>query len=484
MLRTLNHWLERRIVRWMMLAVVASIYAVSYRSHPLFPGHGDGALQRGWWTWTDQQRYLEEANAISAGQLNRTNYHYPVGYPALGSIFVRWMPVHPFFVPNLVLVLIAASMWWRLARRWLSAVEALIAGSVFVLFHGSLLGVTLVVPWNTIATQATVLTGIWVLLAGSGGRAVLGLAALTALTFFVRPIDAVAFLPLLGWAVWRAEPWRERIRVGLLAALIIGAAVAAIVVLNLSVFGQARTPYDEVSLRSIGFFGYPISLKLYWLMLDGQPLFQETEPGLLFRYPWLFFGIPALLFLFRKERIAGVAVALTILISASLYLNYNDLLPSDLYRFNLIHYLVWWFPMVFLLIAAAGRNIVRDRAIQVGFGIAALCVLVGLGLRLEPRRLREVVSTGGAIELPPDRPLLVEFEGVSIDAVSTLRIDGRPLVEYSEYLVPYVPSDLRLLLSRNTKGTSLSGPAATAVKLSQYDWSWRLYPLRLRDLGR
>lgn len=27
-------------------------------------------------------------------------------------------------------------------------------------------------------------------------------------------------------------------------------------------------------------------------------------------------------------------------------MNYNDLLPSDLYRFNLIHYLVWWFPLL------------------------------------------------------------------------------------------------------------------------------------------
>ncbi|MEO6002097.1 MAG: hypothetical protein ABIZ04_24745 [Opitutus sp.] len=484
MLDTLNHWLERRSVRWMLLAMIAAIYAASYRSHPLFPGFGDAAFKRGWWTWTDQQRYLDEANAIAAGQLSRTTFHYPVGYPALGAVFVRWMPVHPFFIPNLLLVLVAAGVWWQLARRWLSAIEALIAGSVFLIFHRLLLGVTLVVPWNTIATQATALTGIWVLLAMNGRRAVFGLGALTALTVFFRPIDAVAYLPLLAWAIFRLDGWPQRVRVGLVAAAVVGVAIATTIAVNLAVFGQTRTPYDDVSLRSIGFFGYPISLKLYWLLLDGQPLFGETEPGLLFRYPWMFLGAPAIVFLVRKERMAGVAVALTVFISAGLYLNYNDLLPSDIYRFTLIHYLVWWFPLLFVLIAAAARYFRQDRVVRAGFGVAAFCVIVGLGLRLESRRLPQVVHTGDVVALPPHRPLLLEFESVSMDAVSSLRIEGRPLVEYSEYLVPYVPSDLRLLLSRNVRGSSLSGPAVSAVQMSEYTWRWRLQPLRLRDFGR
>ena len=61
--------------------------------------------------------------------------------------------------------------------------------------------------------------------------------------------------------------------------------------------------------------------------------------------------------------------------------------------------------------------------------------------------------------------------------IAEVRLDGRTLVEYSEYLVPYVPSDLRLLLGTNTQGAVLtlsSGGESQAVpRLSDYRWSWR-----------
>src|SRR5690606_4266656 len=128
-----------------------------------------------------------------------------------------------------------------------------------------------------------------------------------------------------------------------------------------------------------GFFSYPISYKFYWLFVDGSPLFNETEPALLFWYPWLFLVIPGVIFLVRKEGVAGAAVLTAWVFNLMLYVNYNDLLPSDIYRFNLIHYLTWWFPLMFLLAFVACRHGWKYMPVRIGFGMAALIFVLAIG---------------------------------------------------------------------------------------------------------
>ena len=103
-------------------------------------------------------------------------------------------------------------------------------------------------------------------------------------------MDVVAFGPLLAWAVWRLPTWRARVGWGVAAAGSVAIAWAAVGLLNLKIFGAWRTPYEAASMETVGFFGYPVSWKFYWLALEGMPLFGEVEPGLLWRYPWLWFA--------------------------------------------------------------------------------------------------------------------------------------------------------------------------------------------------
>lgn len=484
MLETLNRWLVHRQARVILLVFVALCYVFAYRTHPLYPGSGAGATSRGWWTWTDQQRYLEEAGAIAHGRLNPTSYHYPIGYPALGSLLVRLSPAHPFFVPDLMLILVFAAIGWQLARRWLAPIEALGATLLFVITHRNLIGLTMVVPWNTILTQTSLIAGVWVVLTKKDALGVLWLSLLAAVTVLARPIDALAFAPMLVFATWRIPAWRRRLVWGLAGASLIAVTVGATIVLNFAIFGHARTPYDEVSLRSIGFFGYPISYKLYWLLVDGRPLFGETEPGLLLRFPWLMLGIPGVLFFIEKERSAGVAVVLAIALNGGLYLNYNDLLPSDIYRFTLIHYLTWFFPLLFWWVIAACRNMMRSSWVQVGFGLAAVSFVVCLGLRMEPQRFERAEGNRPVYKLPSARPLLVRLPGVPMEKVAELRLDGKPLVEYSQYLAPYVPSDLQLLLGRHATGSALEVPGDVPVEVSRFRWHWSLDRARWRELVR
>lgn len=486
-LARLNAVLSHRFAGAVILLLFAAAYTAAYLHHPLFPGTGPTALGRGWWTWTDQNRYLVEAAAIARWQLDAAAYAYPVGYPALGALFWRWMPSHPFFVPDLGLVLLAAVAWWRLALRWLSRVEGLLVGLVFLATHRWLIAYTMVVPWNTLATQAALLTGIGIVIAGRGTRALWLLGGLAALTYAVRPIDAVAFGPLLVFATLRLPTWRSRWWHGAGAAAVVGLGVLLVVGLNRCVFGQWRSPYETISTQTIGFFSYPMSLKFHWLFVDGGPLFLETDPALLFRYPWLALAVAGAVFWVKRERWAGVAGLAALGLNGLLYVNYNDLLPSDIYRFTLIHYLAWGFPLMFLLVAAACRHGWRSGWVRAGLG-ASVVIFVGcLGWQIEERALPLNRAAGGSWRLPEVRPLLVRFPGAPSERVSEVRLDGRPLVEYSEYLVPYVPSELQLLLGTRTAGTQLSVQpdselAGHPPQISEFVWRWRATPARLKGL--
>ena len=478
----LDELLSRRSAGLVLLCILGAVYITVYFKHPLYPGSKVDEAPRGWWTWTDQNRYLEESRAIGRWALNENSYFYPVGYPALGAIFVRWMPANPFLIPNLLLVLGATWMWWKIAQRWLSRIAALAVGVTFVLSHTWLVGQTMVIPWNTLPTQFTLLTSIWVMLAMHGKKAVCLLAGLAAVTYLCRPIDAVALAPLLVVATLRLSSWQLRLRGGVAGMAIVAAAVVGVGLMNLAVIGQWQTAYEIVSTQAIGFFGYPMSYKLYWLLVDGTPLFGETDPALLFRFPWLFLAVAGFLFLLQRERAAGGAVFAAIAVNLTLYFNYNDLLPSDIYRFTLIHYIAWIFPLLFLLIAAAIRQLRRSQWVQLGLGIAAGLAVVCSGLRLEARGVSQLKQSAGGFVLPNDRPLLVEFREQPLETAPELRLESRALVEYSEYLVPYLPSHLRVLLGTAASGQALSfidqEKARGAMLVSRYGWSWQWDPTR------
>ncbi len=491
--------LARRAAGWVLLAVVALVYLAAYRLHDLYPGIGDGANRDGWWTWSDQLKYLRQAEAIAAGEVNAETYFYPLGYSLLAAPFVRWMPAHAFLLPDLALVLGAAAMWWKLGRRWLSAAEVLGVGVVFVVTHSWLLADSVVVPWNTLATQLTMLAGVWVVvrdepLAGAGGREgrrVWILAGLAAATYWVRPVDVVAFGPLLAWAVWRIPTWWGRVRCGVAAGLVMTVAWAMVGGLNLKVFGSWRTPYEAASMETVGFFGYPVSYKFFWLFLEGMPLFGEVEPGLLWRYPWMWWVVPAAVWWVRKDGGGGAAAVGAVGVNALVYLNYNDLTPAGIYRFTLIHYVAWWFPLMFLAVVAAAKSVAVEGGAR-SFGkwaVAGLVVVVmGAGVRLEPRVVGVREEAGGGWRLPGERPVLVWAREEAVERVKALRLDGQALVEPSQYLVPYVPSDLKVLLGRKARGEMLTmaegGRIEGEVEVGRLAWTWRISFDRVRKAGR
>ncbi|HVZ64264.1 MAG TPA: hypothetical protein VG936_06815 [Lacunisphaera sp.] len=470
----------------LLLAALAVVYSWAHFHHPLYPGHSAVENRVGWWSWSDQFEYWKSAAAMATGSLSAESCHYPPGYALLGALGMRIMPSNPFFVPNLALVLVAAAAWWRLAVSLLDWRLAAAVGTVFLAAHATLLGSTMIVPWNTIPTQAALLAGLVLALGEPRRRQVLWLAVLAAFTYWTRPGDALAFGPLLVFAVVRLRAARDRLNTSLGAFAVLAAAYLVQGCFNLRVFGSWRSPYEVLSTDRIGFFGYPVSYKLYWLLVDGRPLFGETTPALLFRYPWLCLAIPGAIHWIGRGGAAAAAGLLAMATSWLLYLNYNDFLPSDIYRFNLIHYLAWTFPVLFLLAVAAALHGWRERRTRVGFLVAAGLMLLASVLQLEETPLPTEAGTGG--NLPPHRPLLVHFAGVSADAAAKLRLDGRPLAEYADYVTALQPPDLRILLGLRARGTILSAEPAGSLpaspELGRFTWSWRLDGGRLAGFGR
>lgn len=472
--RRLEHGLQSRGAGWLLLALFAAWYAWLYVQHPLNPGHAPPAERAGWWSWSDQYRYLQSAEALAAGRIAPDNYHYPLGYPGLAAPFVRLLPAHPFFVPDLLLVAATAAAWWKLARRWLPALAVAALGILFLATHRALIELTMVVPWNTLVTQLCFVAGLWVATAWSGRRALWTLAALAAVAWWVRPLDAVCLAPLLVFATLRLPTWRERVCDGMAGIAIIGAAVVAMGLVNRAVFGTWRTPYEQAAFTMVGFFDYPLGQKLFWTFVDARPFFGETDTELLFRYPWIFLAPAGLLFWIRREGWAGAAAVAMLLLHGLLYLGYNDFFPSSFFRFSLIHYVAWIFLPLCAAVAGAFAPGERWRTAGVGLALTGGLLILAGGLRLEPRALPASTRAGQVAALPVTRPLWVHFPSIPLEEVKSLRLDGRSLVEAADYQIPYTPSDLRLLLGDRARGERLVLPGSAVVpEVGEYHWAWR-----------
>lgn len=485
--RRLEDALAHRAAPWALLAALAALFTWAYATHELNPGDLLPAARRGWWSWADQTKYVEAAQMLAGGRVDAQGYYYPLGYSALAAPFVRVMPAHPFFWPDLACVLLTAALAWRLARRWLSRVATLAWAAGFIVLHASLLRLTLVVPWNTLPTTAALIGGMLLVFTRRDGAAVGWLALVAALTYWVRPSDAACLAPLLVFAVLRLPTWSARIGWGAAGVALIAVSAGAMAWLNLRTFGHWRTPYEQGSFENIGFFSYPILHKAYALLVDGETFFGEYGSALLWRYPWLFLAVPGAVFWVKRDGWAAMACLATIALNGFLYFNYNDFVPSAVFRFSLIHYVSWAFVPLALAATAAivcGR---RERAVRWAGAVAVALFALAIGVKLKERPLSAPVGPGEVRELPAVRPLWVKFPGERQESGQVWRIDGRALREAADYQMPYAPvPDARVMLSDRARGRRLAADGAllgTTPQVGVYEWSWwprwrRLVPPR------
>src|ERR1043166_7987112 len=320
----------------------AFAYIASYIANPLFQW-------KAWWEWWDQSQYIKCAAALANLQLTQESYWYPLGYPILGALFYKIAPHYAFFVPNLMLSTGILVTFYLIARRMVSGLEAIILVAVFVVSYRGTLGEVCVIPWNSIPTQLLAyLVVLNTCFRAVTERQLYWAALFVGMSYLCRPSDAFCLVPLLAAGLFALGSWRRAMRAAPIMFCIMAAFVGIVLVANYCIFKSYDTPYDRNNSQ-IGLFGYPPLWKAYWLAFDGTPAFRESHPMLFRHMPWLWLAPAGALCLGRRWPRSTIGIILSIAATFTLYFNYNDLWPVNLYRYFLIHYLVWTLPLLWLM---------------------------------------------------------------------------------------------------------------------------------------
>ena len=343
----LNHYLDSFGFMVLFLAGLTILYLLAYLGHPVLPGN-DPSAPIGWWGWWDQGQYLKCTAALSQGQLTPDTYWYPLGYPLIGALFYHWAPQHAFLIPNLASVLGSTFLFYKISRRLVSPLEAILLILTFIGSYLGLLQATLVEPWNT--TPTLFLSYLIIFLVGfrqASVRRVLAAFVCVGLIFVCRPGDTFCMAAVPAIAILGMPRWRTRMLVGAAGIGIVGAFVLTILFVNHAVFGSWRTPYDKIH-EEMGLGSYSVPSKIFGLLIDGNTIFREPQAALVRHFPWAVLIAPGAVYLLLRYKAQALGILLSVLASYGLYFLYNDFWPSTVYRYHGIHYLLWTIPFMAL----------------------------------------------------------------------------------------------------------------------------------------
>ena len=431
---------------------------------------------------------LKCAAALAHGNLAADSYLYPLGYPALGAIFYRWMPEHAFLVPNLILVLGIAALFFEIAKRLVTPLEAALLLAAFTFCYRGLLSDTLVVPWNTIPTHFLTYAVILLVAFGPVTKKKLLLSALcVGLMYLCRQADAFCMGPLVGIALLRLPSWSERIRTGLLCLAIVGFFWALILLVNHAVFGAWITPYEEI-VRSIGFGAYQFLPKLFWLIVDSRPVFNEPETALSAHFPWLLLVIPGAVYFVRRYSPGAVGILLSIGATYAIYFQFNDFWPGNMFKYLVVHYLVWTFPLLALLAYLAIRDAWKSRLglWSFGFTIVFGATMWLLMIRQEVvARLASPTPLTGQLSASAAQPVdWVLFRG--LDAPPILTSGNSKLEPMVDFISPRHFDGLLVVLSKRARHEPVGFDASAmaglrGVEYGRFIWRFQSVGKALRN---
>jgi len=200
-------WTGNFSVEYCVAALLTTVvYFVSYLRYPATPGNHELNFI-GWFNMADQGAYLISAEALGHWNLTPATYIYPLGYPLLGALFVRWFPRHPFLIPDLIFSVGIVLIFYASCIKFVSKIEGsfltvfLIILSAFtrnkVLPGGLIWFNSLILPWNLIPVFFAAYIAAWLLIFNTADfRKLWIVSSAIALAFFSRPPD-ILFLGII-----------------------------------------------------------------------------------------------------------------------------------------------------------------------------------------------------------------------------------------------------------------------------------------------
>jgi hypothetical protein len=476
-LSRVNVWLDSWAGQLCLAGAVSAVFVLGYQQHGARPG-ADALHPLGWFGWWDQGQYWKCAAGLAHGSLTSETYWYPIGYPALGALFYRWWPLHCFLLPDLFLIIGIALLFYQIARKFLRPIEAFLLVAVFVFSYRGTLSISLVEPWNTIPTHFVAYAAILLVgLREPRRRNVLIAAFLVGLAYLCRPADAVCAGLIVAVGTLRLPGWKEKIRTGSAAFGILLGFVIGVLLINRSVFGTWRTPYDAVS-ANIGFGSYPFFEKFYSLVIDARPIFELDDTALLYHFPWLVLLPPGLIYIVRKFRWGAVGMLLSIAVTYGIYFAYNDFWPGNIFAYHLVHYLAWTFPLLALVTYVGLREAWKDKVGLWSLALILPLLLLGCFLNLRQhtsgRIQTENLSDSKAVTVGPNIAWIFFRESSQLPA---MKDNGADLKLYFDYVQPNRRVGSWVLLSKTGRNLTVRIDPQQRPELKSIDYGtlkWRL----------
>ena len=452
----------------LVLVLQVAIYVTYPVSSAVAPEGAD------WFGWWDQGRYYESAIALSEGDLTPERHWYSIGYALLGAPFAAILPRHPFLPANILATLVFAwaflAYFRPLIGYWpsvLAFLAALLLPPVIWMPWQVVLPFWLqfVIPWNTIPVAAAFMT-ILLLMRGLGdhpGRrrdVVLGLCA--GLIAVTRPVDLLPLVPVVGVYVWQRLVVDRRwlnVAAGLLGSI---AVVGPVLVLTFSIYGGLLSPYQTMSAE-VGMSPASIPYRALATLLDSATF--GISHSLFDVAPLLFLAAPLALVWAVLDRRNGLLPVTVALVAIATYLSYNDFSPLNIFRFFLVHYIVWTFP-IFVAGGVAGLLLlVRARRWAALAACGVLVPVLLASLTLSERGVpdaRIAIRDQGEDQVlytlaldSPRKVHAVDFARARTPSDSGLpleefdvRVDGVPLLLFKGYRAIAIQNGVRFLFTR------------------------------------
>ena len=505
---------DTRIPIWLVLGLGTLVYCYFYLNHPALPGNN---LQypRGWWGWFDQGEYIKAAAAIGVGDFSPSKHAYPPLYPAIGTVFMSVLPVHPFFFFNLLSLLAFSYVFVAFARRYVSQLEAFALLAVSLYFNEIII-LNFAIPWTTTGTAAIYAATIYQLLQKSkqeklnanmaleGAKAFL-FSGVFSLLVILRPVDAGAaaiFYPAYLYFSFKSlngtpAPRRNALllvqTVALGAGLLIG--LGLFFLFNLRVYGHILGGYFKSTAVGSGYFPLELPRKIFSLVFDSNSVFLEPGGSLVTHFPWLMLSVVGVIAALVRGSALLRMMAAAICFQFCLYAPYGDLLPNGVYRYYNIHYFKWMFPYLaffgWLVIrwAFAGSETPRIKSISIRSlaVIVAVVSLLAVQYKVKPASPIAIEQTG------PENQVSFSANGDGIDFIDFhgmaggfnevylgdhhMLADGKPLSRVKEFRLLPAPWGVRVFFNRRVrakefvltpdKGVNLP-PSGLTAKASTY----------------
>lgn len=338
---------KKNIFILVLVVIAICFYLTCYLTHGAVPDNHQGSF-RGWWGWFDQGEYLKSAEAFSRMDLTPAKHLYPIGYPLLGALFYRLLPMHPFLIPNVFLFLLLLYFLYRIYSRFLDEIESLIVVGCMVVFNPIIIE-NLIIPWTLIPSAVLIVTSIYLLVFRDlDGRSFLWSGLLTGASYFFRPGDWLFIGPIALAGLFITKDWKKRLYYSGLFILTFSLMLMLSAVINYRIYGAfIKTPYNVLS-AAIGFSIPNVILKAFSIGINAETIYGIKDRMLLDRFPWLLLVIPGIIYAYKKNGIRILGLLGSILLTYVFYLAYNDFDAQVLYNTKAIRYFTWTFPFLWL----------------------------------------------------------------------------------------------------------------------------------------